>query len=62
MKKTILILSMILSPTILHAACAKAPDMGNNFYRCENSEAICYFFSEGQPSPFQISCFRNDKK
>lgn len=48
----------LLIPTQSKAACAEAPDMGANFYRCENKEAVCYFFSEGQPTAFQISCFR----
>ncbi len=62
MKKIILILSVVLLPNIAKATCAEAPDMGAHFYRCENKEAICYFFSEGQAAAFQISCFKNDKK
>jgi len=60
MRKIIFVLFFILFSSASFAACKKNPEMGANFYRCENKEAVCYFFSEGQPAPFQISCFRNN--
>ena len=56
--KTILILGFLLNSKLALADCALAPDMGKNFLRCDNREAICYIHIEGRAGEAPISCFR----
>jgi len=62
MKKLIATTMFLISlSSLAMAECKEAPGMAKNFYRCENTEAICYFFSEPVPvdqaAHFPISCF-----
>jgi hypothetical protein len=58
MKKLIFLAAIISQPAF--AACKVAPDMGDNFYRCENKEGVCYILAEKHlaNSPMPISCFK----
>jgi hypothetical protein len=57
MKKLLLVLLITLLPSIAWSKCVEAPDMGVNFHRCENDEAVCYGLT-AHGLTASISCFK----
>lgn len=65
MKTLILILSLTFLSTNAFAQCKMSPEMGKNFIRCENEEAVCYSHIEhglggigANLTEAPISCFK----